>query len=156
MPNNKWENMKSVAMGAIKKALGGTYGTSRSIMRAEAGMPTLEAITCVSVVRAWGQMKQFDEGSQLRAVWERQVKDAVGGRAPTAGSMAARTVWAMEEVFGTEQATEMIVAEMTKTEYKRRAKRAAKAYFQRDMEDSLKQHGREHHLLIKPKFGIAK
>ena len=125
VPRVQWRSMVDVMNGAIRRALGGTHGTSGRIMRAEAGIPTLEATTCVAVVRAWGQMKQYGTESKLRRVWERQMKDVKRGITPEAGSMAARTIWAMREIFGKEGAEKMMRADVSKAEYKRRAKEGA-------------------------------
>ena len=38
-------------------------------------MPTLEHMVCVAVVRAWGQMLAYEEDTQLRKVWTRQVRE---------------------------------------------------------------------------------
>jgi hypothetical protein len=149
--------MEKVMMGAIRRALGGTHGTSKNIMRAETGVPTMEATTCVAVVRAWGLVRQYGNESKLRIVWERQMKDVVSGLKPAAGSMAVRTIWAMREIFGEDGAEKRIRADISKAEYKRPAKEEAVRYFQKDMERCLQatESGRQF-LMLKPKFGMAK
>ena len=85
------------------------------------------------------------------------MKDVMSGLKPAAGSMAARTIWAMREVFGEEGAEEMMRADVSKAEYKRRAKEGAVGYFQTDMERCLQEtEGGKQFLMLKPKFGMAK
>jgi hypothetical protein len=85
------------------------------------------------------------------------MKDVKRGIAPDAGSMAARTTWAMREIFGKEGAEEMMDADMSKQEYKRRAKEGAVEYFQADMEKCLREsRNGEQFLMMKPEFGMSK
>jgi hypothetical protein len=156
VPVAEWAKVRKVLTQTVRRIIGGTTYQPVGVMQAELGVPTLEHMVCVSVVRAWGQMLAYDSDTKLRQVWTRQVRDLLVYGVGEEGSMAARTVWAAREVFGRQHGVWMLMHVSTKQEWMKYQTGGIRASCQRDMERALAMTATGVKFLeLKPQFGLA-
>ena len=156
VPVEEWGKVRKVLTQTVRRIIGGTTYQPVGVMRAELGVPTLEHMVCVAVVRAWGQMLAYEEDTQLRKVWTRQVRELLLEGKGEAGGMAARTVWAAREVFGRQHGVWMLQNVTTRKGWLKYEPGGIRASCRRDMERALAMTKTGVKFLeIKPYFGLS-